>query len=778
MTASAMSPRAEEIFREDLRRIILRTDRMFFWLLLGQWLFGIAIALIWSPRTWIAQYWSVHQHVLVAICLGALFLVYPLYCILRQPGTRHTRHVIAIGQMLQSALLVHVTGGRIETHFHVFGSLALLAFYRDWSVLLTASAVVYLDHLALGIWFPLSVYGVEEASFWRSAEHAFWVIFEVVFLVMACRTGIRELSAIASRQAEIETVAADLREYNAEIQTMSSELKQLNEALETRVQERTQSLTREIGERRQAQEALSQQTRVLQSILDNMGEAVIVAGPTGKFVLANPAAQGLLSPPLADVPWSEWPQGYGLFHADQETPYAADQLPLVRAIHGESSDQTELFLRNPHCPHGVLLSCNARPIRDEQGKLQGGVVVFHDITERKRAEEKLAQAREAKLVAEAASRAKDEFLSRMSHELRTPLNAILGFGQLLEMNLLSEDQRECVDQINRGGKHLLKLINEVLDIARIEAGRMPLSPEPVRVTDAIQEVLDLVRPLSAGRDIRFHLDLAGVNGHCVLADNQKLKQVLMNLLSNAIKYNREQGEVRISCEEAAPGRLRLVVSDTGPGIAAEKLHRLFVPFDRLDAEQTGVEGSGLGLALSKSLVELMGGTLTVTTEAGKGSRFCVELAQAEDPQERLPADVTQLPGSVNVFCEGRTVLYIEDNLDNLRLVQRVLDLRPGVQLVTSMQGSLGTELARQHRPDLILLDVHLADLNGEQVLGRLRAAPETQSIPVVVLSADATPRQIERLRAAGARDYLTKPIEVPRFLGIVDEVLRKEKAVS
>jgi len=363
----------------------------------------------------------------------------------------------------------------------------------------------------------------------------------------------------------------------------------------------------------------------------------------------------------------------------------------------------------------------------------------------------------------------------MSHELRTPLNAILGFGQLLELNPLDDDQHECVGQIIRGGKHLLTLINEVLDIARIEAGQMPLSLEPVRVADVFQEVLDLVRPLGTGRDIQFHLELAGINGYCVLADNQKLKQVLMNLLSNAVKYNRDRGEVYLSCEPAEPGRLRLAVSDTGAGIAPEKLHRLFVPFDRLGAEQTSAEGSGLGLALSKSLVELMGGTLTVTTRVGEGSRFCVELAQSEDPHERVVEGVGRFPGPAPAPSAPHTVLYIEDNLDNLRLVQRILDHRPGVQLVTAMQGSLGTDLARQHRPDLILLDVHLADLNGEQVLGRLRAAPETQEIPVVVLSADATPRQIERLRAAGAHDYLTKPIDVPQFLGVVDDVLTKEK---
>ncbi len=235
---------SKTIFRNDLTAITLRTDRIFFWLLIGQWLGGIITALVWSPRTWIAQYWSVHQHVIAAALLGALFAVYPLYLIIRRPGAAYTRHMIAVGQMLQSALLVHVTGGRIETHFHVFGSLAILAFYRDWRVLMTGAAVVYVDHLALGAWFPLSVYGVAQASIWRSIEHAIWVMFEVVFLMVSCRTGIRELCAIAERQAEVEDVAEQLQKTNAEVMAMSHALQHTNRTLEARVQERTQDLQR------------------------------------------------------------------------------------------------------------------------------------------------------------------------------------------------------------------------------------------------------------------------------------------------------------------------------------------------------------------------------------------------------------------------------------------------------------------------------------------------------------------------------------------------------
>jgi CheY-like chemotaxis protein len=298
----------------------------------------------------------------------------------------------------------------------------------------------------------------------------------------------------------------------------------------------------------------------------------------------------------------------------------------------------------------------------------------------------------------------------------------------------------------------------------------------VNVAEAFREAAELVRPLADRGGVRLLAGLAAADGCHVRADKQKLKQVLLNLLSNAVKFNRDGGEVRLACEELAHDRVRLAVSDTGVGIPADKLGRLFIPFDRLGAEQTDVEGSGLGLALSKHLVELMGGTLTVTTVPGQGSRFCVELPRADDPQRRLPAAQPPAPEAVVPATDHRTVLYVEDNLDNLRLVQRILEHRPWVRLFTATRGGLALDLARQHRPDLILLDVHLPDLSGSQLLRELQAATETRSIPVVVVSADATPRQIERLRAAGAREYLTKPIDVARFLEIVDQVLEEEPA--
>ncbi len=402
--------------------------------------------------------------------------------------------------------------------------------------------------------------------------------------------------------------------------------------------------------------------------------------------------------------------------------------------------------------------------------LQIGIQLGH-VFDRNRA---VAELERAKMAAEAANRAKDEFLSRMSHELRTPLNAILGFGQLLEMGSPTPRQRQQVEQILKGGRHLLGLINEVLDLARIESGGLPVSPEPVAVRQACAEVCDLVRPLAERYGIRVETPCAAGPDLFVRADNQRLKQVLLNLVTNGVKYNTARGSVSLTWEELADGRLRLAVRDTGPGIPPEKQRRLFSPFDRLGAEATAVEGTGLGLVLSKRLTEAMGGTLSLVSTVGRGTTVLVDLPRAAAPVPAVRRRPTPLPAPA--AGPGRwTVLYIEDNPANLGLMEDILAFRPGVHLLSAMQGAAGLELARQHRPDLILLDVHLPDMPGDEVLRRLQADPRLRETPVVVISADATDHQVERLRAAGAWDYLTKPVEVSRFLGLLDRLLSERQ---
>jgi signal transduction histidine kinase/CheY-like chemotaxis protein len=409
------------------------------------------------------------------------------------------------------------------------------------------------------------------------------------------------------------------------------------------------------------------------------------------------------------------------------------------------------------------------PIVDEAGELERLVAFSVDITDRKAAEVALHAAKEE---AERANRAKSEFLSRMSHELRTPMNAILGFAQVLERDGVRPGQEKHLEHILTGGKHLLRLINEVLDISRIESGRLALCLETVPVGEVIHEAADLVQPLANGAGIALVLDLPRERGILATADRQRLAQVLINLLSNAIKYNRRRGSISLAVEEAGESRIRIVVTDTGFGMSREKMQRLFTPFERLGAEQSGVEGTGLGLALSRGLVEAMGGALGVTSVEGEGSRFWVDLPRSPAPElsHRTPDSdrvVTRAEAAQATHC----VLFVEDNLANVRLMEGIFRRRPDVKLMIAMQGSRALELAREHRPDLILLDVNLPDMPGDRVLLQLRNDPALRATPVVMVSGDAIPSKVQRVLDLGARAYISKPFDIQELLRIVDENL-------
>ena len=416
----------------------------------------------------------------------------------------------------------------------------------------------------------------------------------------------------------------------------------------------------------------------------------------------------------------------------------------------------------------LWVSRTASIIRNDQGEPQHFLLMVEDISERKEVEKKL---REAKEEADRANHAKSDFLSRMSHELRTPLNSILGFGQLLDRQSPTERQRPRIRYILSAGRHLLNLINEVLDISRIEAGNLQLSLEPVCVEEAIAEALDLMRPLAAERSIGMAPPASLDAATYVLADRQRLKQVLLNLLSNAVKYTARRGSVTVSFNDAGNGSTRIQVRDTGAGIPVEKLARLFTPFDRLGAEQSTVEGTGLGLALCQRLVQAMQGSIGVNSTLGNGSTFWLELPQAESPLQTLAAQTSSPVPKQSADEELRRILYIEDNFSNVTLVEQMLAERPALELMTAMQGRVGLELARNHAPDLILLDLHLPDMPGWQVLAQLKSDHATRDVPVVVISADATAPQIKRLLSAGAHAYLTKPLDIAEFFRIVDETL-------
>jgi PAS domain S-box-containing protein len=840
-TSEASNGRAEELFQQHKRQIFRQTDQLFARLMLFQWVACIVIAFVVSPRTWDGASSQVHIHVWAAILVGGAISLFPVWMTRVWPGAVATRHVIAVAQMLMSALLIALTGGRIETHFHVFGSLVILSFYRDWRVLVPATIVVALDHFLRGIYLPYSVYGVLSASPWRSIEHAGWVVFENIFLVISCFRSIREMRFIANRTAALEAsdersrqlfddapigmavVALDNETFKqvnarftemvgyseqelmtrtpldithpedlAESQRLVKEMlrgterccvekRYLRKSGDILWATRTACIIRDkdgnardflvmvedITERKRAEEAVREGQRKLEAaletnqlIMDNSQDVICTIDESGRFVTMNEASEALWGFSPDELIGRRYME---LVHHDDQP--ATEKAAAEILVTGKVSDFVNRYIRKDGSVVSVLWSASWSASKKML------FCVAHDVTERSRIE---AALRDAKEEADRANYAKSEFLSRMSHELRTPLNAILGFGQLLERQNPTAQQRARVDHIMSAGRHLLNLINEVLDLSRIEAGHLQLSVEPVAVAEVLNEALDLMRPLAAERSMDLVVETELEKGLWVLADRHRLKQVLLNLLTNAVKYTPVGGRVAMALMESDAGKTQVVVSDTGAGIATEKLARLFTPFDRLDVEQSGVEGTGLGLALCKRLMHAMGGDIGVDSAVGKGSAFWIELPAAESPLAGLPKNRPVGMDDLSSAAAGK-ILYIEDNLSNLTLVEQMLAEQPHIELLTAMQGGLGLDLARQHLPDLILLDLHLPDMRGHEVLARLRAEKLTRHIPVIVISADATAGQVQRLIAAGARSYLTKPLDITEFFRVIDETMRSRE---
>ena len=564
-----------------------------------------------------------------------------------------------------------------------------------------------------------------------------------------------------------------LRESNARLEREVSSRKAVEEALrgsrdelEERVRARTAELASanaelrsEIAARMQAEEGVRASQRQLQNILDYAPIPIFLKDRAGRYLLANRSFASLTGIPMTRL--------IGKTSADifpAETAAVSNEHNEQVFATREAREFEETVQREDGAH--VFLSLRFL-LPGEHGAPDTLGVISRDITERKQAEAAVQQAREE---AERANDAKTEFLSRMSHELRTPLNAILGFGQLLEIDRPTPRQMDAIGHILKGGRHLLGLVNEVLDLARVEAGHMSFSPEPVNACQVFQESADLLRPLAEQRGLRLESDFGAEENNWVVADRQRLKQILVNLLSNAVKFNRPGGTVAATCLRTAAGSVRLAVRDTGPGIAPGDQERIFSAFERLGADRAGVEGTGLGLALARRLAELMQGRLEVESVVGEGSVFCLELPAAAAPEPlRLEPRPGWLPTAAH--APARTVLYIEDNLSNYNLVEYIFADRPGLRLLPAIRGEIGLKLAREQQPDLILLDLDLPDLHGREVLKSLRADPLTRKTPVVVISANAMPRMVEQTLAAGAKAYLTKPINVRDFLSVLDEQL-------
>ncbi|MES2261701.1 MAG: PAS domain S-box protein [Pseudomonadota bacterium] len=429
----------------------------------------------------------------------------------------------------------------------------------------------------------------------------------------------------------------------------------------------------------------------------------------------------------------------------------------------------------------TVVSYNATIFYDRERNLKGVFAAARDMTERKQFEHALqennVELESAKAAAEKANLAKSDFLSSMSHELRTPLNGVLGFAQLMESEIPPPtlSQQRSISQILKGGWYLLRLINEILDLAMIESGKVSISSEPMSLAEVLQDCYILVGPLAKKRGITLAFPTYA-HAFYIHADLTRVKQVMINLLSNAIKYNRTDGEVEVRCELIDPERIRVYIKDTGEGLTPEMLPQLFQPFNRLGKENGVEEGTGIGLVVTKQLVELMGGAIGVASVPGVGTEFWVEFTAASAPElapggELMPVAVAiDGPGSDDISAR-RTLLYVEDNPANLLLVEQLIERRSDLKLLTAINAHLGIALARSYQPDVILMDINLPGLSGFGALNILLHDPATAHIPVIALSANAVPRDIEKGIEAGFFRYLTKPIKIVEFMDALDVAL-------
>lgn len=513
----------------------------------------------------------------------------------------------------------------------------------------------------------------------------------------------------------------------------------------------------DISERKRDEEALL----VFRRLVETTDQAIRVSDHEGNIQYVNPAYEKLLGYAAKEVLGKQF----------VNIGTAPDQHDLVPKIIDELKEtgrwQGFLKLRDKKGREFVSQSNIRTILSPETGELLHSFNMFVDysteIARQKALEQAVAEAN-------AANQAKSTFLSSMSHELRTPMNAIIGFTQMLEYDSeLTADQQDNVHEILKAGKHLLELINEVLDLAKIESGRIDLSLEPVDTTVLIDECRQLIQPLATRRNISIELDLPP--GLTVRADRVRLKQVLLNLLSNAVKYNRNHGSIRLSVNQTE-NHVRLSVTDTGIGIAQERLAEVFQPFNRLNAESSQVEGTGIGLTITKRLTELMGGDIGLDSTPGKGCTFWIELPAESSATYALDAPSKRQENGLAMIENPYCVLCIDDNPANLKLVAQILGMRRHIILLTAHTPELGIELAMAHQPHLILLDINMPGMDGYQVLAVFQADPYLKNIPVLAVTANAMPRDIERGKAAGFMDYVTKPIDIKRFLQTIDHLLQ------
>ncbi len=711
-SAGHLSPRAAAIFTKDEGYIRRRTDHLFAALMVVQWAATIVAALWISPRAWAGAYSQMHIHVWAAVLLGGAIVLFPLLLVLLMPGSAPTRHAIAAAEMLMSNLLIHLTGGRIETHFHIFGALAFLSFYRDWRVLVTASIVTAADHYLGNVYFPLSLYGAAVIQPWRWMEHTGWVLFTDLFLVVSIVQSRREMALIAERQANVENI---------------------NATVESTVVARTAEL--------RASEELFRQLSAASPV------GIFQSDALGRNLYTNQRLAeicGMTADELAGGRWLD------RLHPD-------DREKTIKWFKQWAQAGREVSLESRLIVNNEVRWVEARavPLHRADGQLTGFVGTFDDITERKRAEESLAAARDAALE---TARVKSEFLANMSHEIRTPLNGIIGMGGLLLDTHLDAEQREFAETIGSCGDSLLTIVNDILDFSKMAAGRLSFEEIDFDLVRVIESTLEALDPQAHKKGLELVLGIDPEVPPALRGDPGRLRQVLTNVLGNAIKFT-DHGEVVLEVGTAAvtggDARIDFKIRDTGIGISPEVQRRLFQPFSQADSSTSRkYGGTGLGLAISMQLVRGMGGDIALESEPGKGSTFHFVLPFARQqtiagaPQRR--SDFT-----------GVRALIVDDNATNRRIVAYQLAAW-GIEseAVADARGGLAALRAQgPSRPyDLALLDLQMPKMDGLEMAREIRADPTIPDLRLLMMSSIG-----DRSEAGpGAKcfdGWLTKPVK-------------------
>ena len=655
--------RSDRLFHDYQRDIYRRTDRLFAGLMGAQWVAGIVFALWVSPLAWAGSVSSVHLHVWAAVVLGGIVSVFPALLAIVRPGEPSTRYTIAVAQMLMSALLIHLTGGRIETHFHVFGSLAFLAFYRDWRVLIPATVVVALDHMLRGIFWPQSVYGVMLTSQWRWLEHAAWVIFEDVFLVFSCLRSSEEMRERAERTAALEQEVRTRQQAENDARSLASLTSAVGLALtkpaplDRMLQSCAEALVTDLNGVLARIWTLSDGDQVLElrasASADGRSDATpqrIAIGKSAIGAIAENRAPYVTSAERADLHLDDpdWALRERIV-AFAGYPLLVDsKLVGVMAIYSRHDFSASGMDSMAAMADAVAVGIERKRAEAELARHTHHLQDAHD-TQRKNAQQLAALVEELRVAqkhAEAATRAKSDFLASMSHELRTPLNAIILYSELLQEVAEDEGQQSFISDLQRiqsSGKHLLELINGILDLSKIEAGKMTLWLETFEIRTMIEELLHTVEPLVQKNTNALTVNCAADVG-AMTADLTKTRQILLNLLSNAAKFTRSGTIVVDVHRSQVRGRdsIQFTVTDSGVGMTPDQKSKIFDAFTQADVTTTRkYGGTGLGLALVSRFCKLMGGSVDVDSEPGRGSRFTV----------RLPAEVVSELAEVPVLSE-------------------------------------------------------------------------------------------------------------------------------